>query len=323
MNQTNRAIAIVVSVVVVAFCLIYALTLIKPGIDVGIGSNVDVTKSEALQAGDDLTVDATISGVTVTLDPSATSVTAHLYGSMIGINIGSAPALDIVRNGSAVTVQAGKNTFGHIGWNLNLKLDITVPAGFSGNFDCHSGAGAVTMNSDFNVKSFRANSSAGAVRVLNVTASGAVEISSSSGGVEAGNITADSLDMHSSAGRVSLGSCTARNIKLHSSAGSVSAGGLNGKVEDASSSAGSVDVTLASVVDSADISSSAGSVRVTLPANANAKLNASTSAGSVDVRNLTLSNLSQKRDNVQGTLGDGGPEIRVHSSAGSVQIDGK
>jgi hypothetical protein len=64
-------------------------------------------------------------------------------------------------------------------------------------------------------------------------------------------------------------------------------------------------------------------VHVTLPANANATLNASTSAGSVDIHNLTLSNLNQKRDNVQGMLGDGGPEVRVHSSAGSVQIDGK
>lgn len=323
MNSTNRAIAVVVSVVVVAFCLVYALTLGKPGgFTIGVGANVDQTKSEALQSGDSLTIDAAASSVTVTKDEAATEVTAHFYGSSFGLRIGGNPELTVERSGNAVTIRTGRNWIG-IGWNSGMKLDVTVPAGFSGDFDCHSGAGSVNVNSDFSVNSFRAHSSAGAVRVQNVTAEGAVEISSSAGSVEAAAVNAASLDMSSSAGRITLQACKAGTIRLHSSAGSVSAGELRGKVEEASSSAGSVDITLGEIAGDADIWSSAGGVRLTLPAGADARLNAWTSAGSVSVGELALSDMTKKRNQVTGRLGDGGPEIKVHSSAGSVTISEK
>lgn len=324
MKPATRATAIVASILIVAFCLVFALvTATTGGFRIGVGSNIDSTKSEAISAGDDVSVESSVCRVRVTTDASARELTAHFYGTSYGLSIGGEPELEIVRNGGKVTVYTGRNLAGHFNWNTNLKLDIVLPADFTGDFNCQSGAGAVTVDSDMAVSSFRAHSSAGSVTVRNITSGGDVEISSSAGGLEAGDITAKSLDMHTSAGRVQLSSCTADTIRLHSSGGSVTAGILNGAVREASSSAGSVTVALGTITGDADIHSSAGGVHVTLPGNANAEIDASTSAGSVQVNNLQLADLEQKHDHVKGKLGNGGFKIKIHSSAGSVEVSGK
>lgn len=317
MSQQSKAIAIVASVIIVLGCLIYAMTLYKPDFN---GANIDETKTEPLQAGDSLSVVSSLCSVTVTEDEEAAGVTARLYGTAIGL--GERPELEITRSGSAVTVRAGKPGLRFIGWNVRMKLDITVPAGFSGGFSCSSSAGSVTVDCDMEVDSFSVSSSAGSVRVRNVRSRGVADIHSSAGSVNAGDIEAASADIHSSAGSVRVESCKAGTVKLHSSAGSVSAGGLSGTV-NASSSAGSVDVTLLDIAGDANISSSAGRVTVTLPENANANLDASTSAGNVSVEGLSIAVEMQKRNKVVGRLGDGGARIVVHSSAGSVEVRGE
>jgi hypothetical protein len=317
MSQQSKAIAIVASVIIVLGGLIYAMTLYKPDFN---GATIDETKTEDLQAGDSLSIVSSLCSVTVTADGEATGVTAHLYGTAVGL--GEEPKLEIVRSGSAVTVRAGRPGLRFFGWNVRMKLDIVVPAGFSGGFSCSSSAGSVSVECDMAVDSFSVSSSAGSVRVRNVRSQGAADVSSSAGSVNAGDIEAASADIHSSAGSVSVGSCRAGTINVHSSAGSISARGLSGTV-NASSSAGSVSVTLEEITGDADISSSAGRVTVALPANANANIDASTSAGSVSINNLSIAVETQKKNKVVGRLGDGGPRIVVHSSAGSVELNGQ
>ncbi len=324
MKPATKATAIVASILIVAFCIIFALvTATTGGFRVGLGSNIDSTKSESISAGDDVSIESSVCRVRVTTDASARELTAHFHGTSYGLSIGGEPELEIVRNCGKVTVYAGRNLGGHLSWNTNLKLDIVLPADFSGSFNCQSSAGAVAIDSDMAVRSFRAHSSAGSVTARNITSGSDVEISSSAGGLEAGGITAKSLDMHTSAGRVQLSSCTADTIRLHSSGSSVNAGELNGTIREASSSAGSVTVTLGALTGDADIYSSAGSVHVTLPSGANVEIDASTSAGSVQVNDLQLTDLEQKRTHVKGKLGNGGYLIKIHSSAGSVEVNGK
>lgn len=320
MNSSSRAFAIVASVVIIVLCLIFACVKAVPTMK--LSNDIDQTKTGELASGDTLKIDSAVSSVTVTADAAATGVTAHLHGSMFGLSIGSAPELEVVRDGSDVTIRAGRNWVTHIGFSANMKLDVVVPANFSGRLDAQSSAGPVLIGSDFKLSSFRAHSSAGSVKAGSITATGAVEASSSAGSVELDTIVASSADISSSAGRVYVKSCKADTIKLHSSAGSVSGDDLSGKME-VSSSAGSVSATLRDVVGSADIYSSAGAVHVTLPKTANANLNAYSSAGSVSVNDLTLVTDTQKHDKVNGRLGDGGAEVTVHSSAGSVDVNGK
>jgi hypothetical protein len=315
MSQSSKKLAIILSILIVAACLAYAF--IKPGF---VSASVDEKKSEPVQPEDSLSIISTLSAVTVTADPDAEAVTAHLYGTFIGF--GNKPELAISRSGSAVTVRAGKQGTVGIGWNVSMKLDIIIPAGYKGDFNCQSSAGSVTIASNMDVKSFSAHSSAGAVRVQDVNASGTVDVYSSAGSVETGAIYASAADIHTSAGSVHVKSCVAGTIRLQSSAGSVTAEGLSGSV-DASSSAGSVDIALADIRGGVSATSSAGRVSVSLPAGSNAEIDASTSAGSVSVRNLALANQTQKRNSITGTLGSGGPKIYVHSSAGSVEVIGK
>lgn len=318
MKPAARAFAIVTSVIIVFVCVILALTQLHPLR--GPGGNIDLTEYKELKQGDNLEIISSLSQVTVTADAKATGVSAHLYGTSLGISLGSEPTLEIVQNGSTVTVRAGKSWLG-VGFN-SMSLDIVIPAEFSGSFTCESSAGAVTINTDLVVKSLRVHSSAGRVKVQNVTSEGSVEVSTSAGNAETGDIVADKATVHSSAGPVKVQSCRAESINIDSSAGNVTADNLSGKVK-ASSSAGSVRVTLKDVVDSADIWSSAGGVDVSLPAGANANINASTSAGSVSTNGLQLTDVTKDgHDKIIGKLNGGGPEVKVHSSAGSVDVRG-
>jgi hypothetical protein len=315
MGQVFKKFAVVICALVLVACL--AGACYGRG---AVGASIDETRSEELQAGDGLSVVCSMCGVTVTADEDATEVTAHLYGTYVGL--GSEPELTVTRSGDTVTVRAGRHEPVLSGWNLSLKLDVVVPAGFQGDFNCESSAGAVTIDADMAVKSFRAHSSAGAVRVKDVKSPGAVEVSSSAGAVETGSLEASSADIHTSAGSVRVKACRADTIRLQSSAGSVSAEGLSGKV-DASSSAGAVDIALSEVRGDVDATSSAGRVSVTIPKDSSARIDASASAGGVSVSGLQLNIETQKKSKIVGTAGDGRYKITAHSSAGSVEIAGE
>lgn len=322
MKPASKTIAIVASAIIVLACLIYALTLVLPG-GFAVNRSVDENGSAKLELMDRLDIKATVCGVTVTADPEASEVKARMYGSYSGVVTDGDVKLTVQRSGNTVTVSAGRDRTWFFGWTSSMRLDVVIPASFTGDLAITSSSGSVNINADLSVQSLYAHSSAGPVKARDVKASGSVELSSSAGSVTAGAIEASDANLHSSAGPIDVRTCKATSIKLQSSAGGVSAGGLSGKVE-ASSSAGPVDVTMIDVTADADVSSSAGRVRVALPANAEADIEAWTSAGHVTISGLdSLARTTDKRERVEGKLNGGGSRIRAHSSAGPVEIKGE
>ncbi len=351
---------VVLTVLIVVFGVGYGL--VRMGWDAHvITRDVDETQSQALEGFDRLEIRSNIATVRLHTDAAATAVTAHLSGSVTLLGQEVDNLLQVATEGDTVRVQAlVKHPLFFLNVR-RMTLDITLPAGYRGDLTGDSSAGGIEVDSPLELKSLDLHSSAGAVRLGSVTVSQSLTLNSSAGAIETGVLSADTIEIKSSAGPVRLGDVSAKQwLRLNSSAGAVEGGTLSadtieikssaGPVELAGlqtgsgtvkssagsvtvhnisgavsldSSAGPVTADFLALTGNCDIDSSAGSVEVTLPADISANLNASSSAGRVTLEELTIQSQTSEKDAVVGTLGSGGPQLTVHSSAGSVKISGR
>lgn len=225
----------------------------------------------------------------------------------------------------------------HEGWfdwghrNLNLRIVVTVPEETSLNVKTGGGsveASRINREAELDTSggsvraselgaNLRAHTSGGSIRIEQIKGNARVDTSG-------GGITGESLDGMLDA-RTSGGSIDLRDVKgdllAHTSGGSIQIEDAGGHV-DADTSGGSVEVRFTHGNSrGGEIESSGGGVRVALDRAANLNLDASTSAGSV-VTDLPITvSGTLGRLHVVGTVGSGGPLLKIHSSAGSVRIE--
>ena len=92
---------------------------------------------------------------------------------------------------------------------------------------------------------------------------------------------------------------------------------------DARTSGGSVEVNFdRGNSKGGELATSGGSVHVGLDPGANLDIDASTSAGHVNA-SLPIKTSHLSKDSLVGTLGSGGSMLRLRSSAGSIDIEGR
>jgi len=225
----------------------------------------------------------------------------------------------------------------HEGWfnwghhGLNLHIAVNVPEETSLNVKTGGGsveASRINRETELDTSggsikasqlgaNLRAHTSGGSIRIESVKGNARVDTSG-------GGITGEDLDGTLDA-RTSGGSIDLRRIKgdllAHTSGGSIGIEDAGGRV-NADTSGGSVEVRFTrGNSHGGEIESSGGGVRVALDRSANLNLDASTSAGSV-VTDLPITvSGTLGRSHVIGTVGSGGPLLRIHSSAGSVRIE--
>lgn len=137
-----------------------------------------------------------------------------------------------------------------------------------------------------------------------------------------GRIAVDDLDGHidanTSGGSINVGDVNG-NVELHTSGGSIRTDSINGEI-DAHTSGGSINVTFATQPkEDASLTTSGGSVTAVLPANASFDIDASTSGGRV--RSEFNVDGRIKKQSIRGEVNGGGPEIKLHTSGGSVRIE--
>lgn len=142
------------------------------------------------------------------------------------------------------------------------------------------------------------------------------------GSITIEQISANHFDLDSSAGSIKANDLKG-DVTAHSSAGSIKLTNIDGKL-DLTDSAGSIDVQLKAIAHDIYASSSAGSVRiVTEQQPESLQMNLRTSAGHVDVNLANVSYNTKDRDRVIASIGSGGPQLKLESSAGSVSINKK
>jgi DUF4097 and DUF4098 domain-containing protein YvlB len=109
------------------------------------------------------------------------------------------------------------------------------------------------------------------------------------------------------------------DTKVESSGGKLRLGNISGKVT-AGTSGGSVSAILPSpVAGDVSLETSGGSITVVAPANARLTIDAETSAGRVR-SDLPIAKLSADDDSLKGTVNGGGTNLKLRTSAGSIEI---
>lgn len=149
--------------------------------------------------------------------------------------------------------------------------------------------------------------------------SGATDVDTSGGSINIGDI-GDDLKAHTSGGSITIGK-VAGSVDAHTSGGSIRVAEVNGTIS-ATSSGGSVSAVIAGQPTAGSrLKTSGGSVRATIASHLSLDISASCSGGRV-YNDLDLGSLEQSKRSLDGTLNGGGPELVLHTSGGSVTIEG-
>jgi DUF4097 and DUF4098 domain-containing protein YvlB len=213
----------------------------------------------------------------------------------------AAHEVTLKQDGSRVTVEARLHrSVLKRGWlgreaNLEVRYVISIPTNF--NLDLNTAAGSIKVTGC--EAEVLAKTSAGSIRLGEIH--GAATLHTSAGSIHVGKITG-ALNARTAAGAVEVESA--------------------GSSVQAASSAGSVKVGFAGSPEAdSELKTSAGSIRVRLGGLANLRLDAETSAGSVRCDLPVKLEGSKKDHHMVGTVGEGGPLLKLRTSAGSIEIE--
>lgn len=310
------------------FAAVIALALASP---VLLRADYRAEKQLKLEPGGRLVVDSSDGSVTVEGERKSG---AHVVVTANRDDIEQYLEFRYEENPGEVRIVIKRRHEGWFNWGhhgLNLHIAVTVPEETSLNVKTGGGsveASRINREAELDTSggsikaselgaNLRAHTSGGSITIERVKGNARVDTSG-------GGITGEDLDGTLDA-RTSGGSIDLRRIKgdllAHTSGGGIGIEDAGGRV-NADTSGGSVEVRFTrGNSHGGEIESSGGGVRVALDRSANLNLDASTSAGSVvtDLPITVSGNLG--KSHVVGTVGSGGPLLRIHSSAGSVRIE--
>jgi DUF4097 and DUF4098 domain-containing protein YvlB len=122
------------------------------------------------------------------------------------------------------------------------------------------------------------------------------------------------------------GSVTAENVtgtvKISSGDGSVTVRGQpHGLIAHTGDGSVNVDVTAATTAASDwELTTGDGGIHVTLPENFNAQVDAHTGDGGIDAHDFGLRATGEDRNDLRGSIGSGGPTIRLRTGDGGITV---
>ncbi|HEX7151204.1 MAG TPA: DUF4097 family beta strand repeat-containing protein [Thermoanaerobaculia bacterium] len=272
--------------------------------------------------GGKLTVNVDVGNVTIVTGGTGVAVevvrTARTSDAGRAAEVFREHAVQFAQNGNDVTVTTDwdhddRDWFNFGGSPLrNVKFNIRVPARYS--VDVRTSGGNINVSRINGATELR--TSGGNVTIEG--ASGDVLVRTSGGNIRIGDVNGI-VDARTSGGNVMLarvgGTVTARtsggNIKIEGSGGAI----------DASTSGGSIEAAFATQPrGDSRLSTSGGNVRVALAPNIGAQIDAKSNGGGVrsDVPVTVIG--TQKREQLQGTIGGGGPKLTLRTSGGGIAI---
>lgn len=143
-----------------------------------------------------------------------------------------------------------------------------------------------------------------------------LEIDTAGGSIDIEDLTGD-IDAHTSGGSISVGKVTG-DVELDTSGGSITTEEIYGPL-DAHTSGGSINVTFANqLTEDAELNTSGGSITAYLVPDIKVDINASTSGGRVKSQFDVDGRI--KKQSIRGSINGGGPQLRLHTSGGSIKI---
>jgi DUF4097 and DUF4098 domain-containing protein YvlB len=282
----------------------------------------NIQKSFRVEPGGNLTLDSDSGSIEINSD-AVNEVRINVEREVRGATDEQADKilksmdLQFRQEGNNLYIQA-RRPAGHLlgssnGNPLRLRFVVTVPRKY--NLDLKTGGGSIDVR-DLQ-GTVVAQTSGGSLHfgqiegpVKGHTSGGSIHVEKGSGPV----------DVNTSGGSIHIGEANGP-VTAHTSGGSISVDEVRGRIQ-ASTSGGHIGAKISKQPEGdCELKTSGGSIDVRLARDLNLNLLATTSAGSVRA-NFPLSFQGDiSRSRVEGKMNQGGPQLRIHTSAGSISID--
>ncbi len=268
-----------------------------------------VEKNLELAPGGRFMLESEVGSVTIT---GTTRPGAHIVVTSPKDNLESELEITYTAGNGWASVTARRKSESEWNHGISVYFEIEVPA--ETRTEVHTGGGSVTisgLHGDSELKT-----SGGSMEVSGLT--GNLQAHTSGGSIHLTEVTGDA-HVATSGGTISAQSVEG-NLTAHTSGGGIHIERVSGYVE-ATTSGGSIHAAYSPGNRHGGVlETSGGSIELAIDSSANLNLDASTSGGSVssDLPVRTEGTLS--RSHLQGSIGSGGDELRLHTSGGSIHI---
>ncbi|MCW8093424.1 DUF4097 family beta strand repeat-containing protein [Alteromonas sp. ASW11-130] len=144
-----------------------------------------------------------------------------------------------------------------------------------------------------------------------------LDLNTAGGKIEIVDDLTGDIDARTSGGAIKVADVKG-DVQLHTSGGSIKTEDIEGEI-DAHTSGGSINVVFAKqIAKDAILNTSGGSIVAALPADIRMDLDASTSGGIVKSE-FDIDGRVKKRS-IDGQINGGGPQLKLHTSGGSIRI---
>ncbi len=218
-------------------------------------------------------------------------------------------------------------------WGPDLVVEITIQTPREFNVEATTSGGSMELSRLKGQVEVR--TSGGSLRFNDLE--GTLKGRTSGGSIKAAQIRGR-VELQTSGGAVNVEDAKGGEVLLSTSGGSINANGLDGpavlrtsggairvrtrgKALEAATSGGSIDATLeVNPTDPVVLRTSGGGISVTLPESAAVTLDAATSGGSVRNEFAAPQPAEKHRNVLRGPIGNGGPDLKLRTSGGGIQI---
>jgi hypothetical protein len=200
------------------------------------------------------------------------------------------------------------------GWSHSYSVHFEIEVPTETRTAVHTGGGSITLSGLRGAAEVK--TSGGPIEVTGLN--GSLEAHTSGGPIRLREVTGNA-HVETSGGPIDVDALDG-SLRAYTSGGGIRINKVSGYVE-AKSSGGPIRATYSpGNHHGGELETSGGSIEVTIDPSANLNLDASTSGGSVssDLPVRVVGTVSHSH--MQGSIGSGGEELRLHTSGGSIHI---
>jgi DUF4097 and DUF4098 domain-containing protein YvlB len=287
--------------------LVAALSLLAIASPAAAESRIE--KDLELQPGGRFTLESEVGSVTLT---GTSRAGAHIVITSDRVDLNTELEFTFTSGAGWASVTARRKHEPEWGHNISAHFEIEVPT--ETRTEVRTGGGSITLSGLRGAADVK--TSGGSISVSGLT--GTLDAHTSGGSIHVREVTGDA-HVATSGGPIDVEGLDG-SLQAHTSGGGIRIDRVSGSVE-AQTSGGSIRATYSPGNRHGGVlESSGGSIEVAIDPSANLNLDASTSGGSVssDVPVRVVGTVSHSR--MQGSIGSGGEELRLHTSGGSIRI---
>lgn len=251
------------------------------------------------------------------LKTEADEIKAHFHGGYSASDDTYKPKLVVEKNGSNLIIKIDKGPSRvFFSYRSNLKLDVYIPAQFTGSLDVDTNSGEITTE-ELVLQNLKIASTSGNIDTQYIQA-GNVQIDTTSGEITIKG-KFDTLRVKSTSGNLRSDLAKAGSTVVESTSGEIMlSGSLDGI--SAKTSSGNIIINTDLFSKDADIESTSGEVMLNLPENAGFKLDCKTNSGDINCQFPVTVTSNNNEDNLIGTVGNGERNMKIKTSSGNIDI---